>query len=98
MKTCKNFNIVDGQLTTKAKGSSFNPQKISKRYFTTFASVSLFLNKIMCRHDFVNVQMNEKSVEFVNNVIKKLLKMTGVRKRVTSAYHPEAKGFCERQD
>ena len=36
--------------------------------------------------------------EFVNEVSNKLLEMTGTEQRVTSAYHPQSNGLCERQN
>ena len=62
------------------------------------ASVSLFLYEVICRHDCIKVQINDQGREFVNDLITKLHEMTGVEQRVTSAYHPQANGLCERQN
>ena len=44
------------------------------------------------------IQINDQVKEFVNVVSVKLLEMTGTEQRVTSAYHPESNGLCERQN
>ena len=46
----------------------------------------------------MKIQINDQGREFVNEVISTLHKMTGVNQRVTSAYHPQANGLCERQN
>ena len=51
----------------------------------------------MCRHGCFDVQINDQGREFVNQVCDELHKLTGVEKRVTSAYHPQANGLVERQ-
>ena len=49
----------------------------------------------MCRHGCFEIQINEQSREFVNEVCKQLHELTGVELRVTSAYQPQTNGFVE---
>ena len=44
------------------------------------------------------VMSDTAAKEFVNEVLNKLLEMTGTEQRVTSAYHPQSNGLCERQN
>ena len=46
----------------------------------------------------LKIQINDQGKEFVNEVSNKLLEMTGTEQRVTSAYHPQSNGLCERQN
>ena len=43
-------------------------------------------------------QINDQGEEFVNEVSENLHKMTGTEQRITSAYHPQSNGLCERQN
>ena len=52
----------------------------------------------MCRHGCFQVQINDQGREFVNEVSTELHRLTGVKQRVTSAYHPQASGLVERQN
>lgn len=61
-------------------------------------SVSKFLYEIICRHGCMRIQINDQGKEFVNEVITNLHEMTGVDQRITSAYHPQSNGLCERQN
>ena len=61
-------------------------------------SVACFLYEIICRHGCIKNQINDQGREFVNEVNAKLHEMTGVEQKVTSAYHPQANGLCERQN
>ena len=60
--------------------------------------VSNFLCEIICRHGCMRIQINDQRKEFVNEVITNLHEMTGVDQRITSAYHPQSNGLCERQN
>ena len=61
-------------------------------------TVAKFLNEIVCRHGFMRIQINDQGKEFVNEVSENLHKMTGTEQRITSAYHPQSNGLCERQN
>ena len=61
-------------------------------------SVSIFLYEIICRHGCMKIQINDQGKEFVNEVITNLHEMTVVDQRITSAYHPQSNGLCERQN
>ena len=49
----------------------------------------------MCRRGCFEIQINEQSREFVNEVCKQLHELTGVELRVTSVYQPQTNGFVE---
>ena len=70
-------------------------QAVKDKLATTVAT---FLYEVICRHGCIKMQINDQGREFVNEVSSKLHKMTGVNQCVTSAYHPQANGLCERQN
>ena len=51
----------------------------------------------MFRHGGFKTKINDQGKEFVNEVSDALLELTGTDQRVTSAYHPQSNGLCERQ-
>ena len=61
-------------------------------------SVAEFLYEIICRHGCPSTQINDQGRELVNEVSNHLHRMTGTKQRITSAYHPQANGLCERQN
>ena len=46
----------------------------------------------------MRIQINDQGKEFVNEVSENLHEMTGIEQRITSAYHPQSNGLCERQN
>ena len=60
-------------------------------------TVAQFIYDIICHHGCVKIHINDQGKEFVNEVSKNLHEMTGTEQRVTSAYHPQSNGLCERQ-
>lgn len=62
------------------------------------STVANFLYEIICRHGCIKIQINDQGKEFVNQVAENLHKMTGTEQRITSAYHPQTNGLCERQN
>ena len=61
-------------------------------------TVARFLYEVMCRHGCFKTQINDQGKEFVNKVSDALLELTVADQRVTSAYHPQPNGLCERQN
>ena len=61
-------------------------------------TVARFLYKMMCRHGCFQTQINDQGKEFVNEISNELHRLTGTDQRVTSAYHPQSNGLCERQN
>lgn len=62
-------------------------------------SVARFIYEdIICRHGCPALQINDQGREFVNSLSEQLHLLTGVKQRVTSAYHPQANGLVERQN
>ena len=61
-------------------------------------SVAKCLYELVCRHGCFQIQINHQGGEFVNAVADTLHDMTGVDQRITSAYHPQSNGLCERQN
>ena len=45
----------------------------------------------------MRIQINDQGKEFVNEVSENLHEMKGTEQRITSAYHPQSNGLCERQ-
>ena len=46
----------------------------------------------------MKIQINDQGREFVNEISKALHKKTGTEQCITSAYHPQSNGLCERQN
>ena len=61
-------------------------------------TVAKFLYEIICRHGCMRIQINDQGKEFVNEVSENLHEMTGTEQLITSAYHPQSNGLCERQN
>ena len=61
-------------------------------------TVARFLYEVMCGHGCFKTQINDQGKEFVNEVSDALLELTGTDQRVTSAYHRQSNGLCERQN
>ena len=61
-------------------------------------TVARFLYETICRHGCFEIQINDQGREFVNEVSKNLHQLTGTEQRVTSSYHPQSNGLCERQN
>ena len=61
-------------------------------------TVARFLYEVMCWHGCFKTQINDQGKEFVNEVSDALLEFPGIDQRVTSAYHPQSNGLCERQN
>ena len=64
----------------------------------TAETVAGFLYRLVCRHGCAEVQINDQGREFVNRVCTVLHELTGVKQRVTSAYHPQSNGLTERNN
>ena len=61
-------------------------------------TIGQFLYEMMCRHGCFEIQINDQSREFVNEVCKQLHELTGAEQRDISAYHPQVNGLVERQN
>ena len=61
-------------------------------------TVAKFLYEIICRHGCMRIQINDQGKEFINEVSENLHEMAGTEQRITSAYHPQSNGVCERQN
>ena len=71
--------------------------------FSNIASLGIQIGGISAivphrRPELAQIQINNQGHEFVNEVSEALHKMTGTEQRVTSAYHPQANGLCERHN
>ena len=61
-------------------------------------TVAKLLYEIICGHSCMRIQINDQGKEFVNEVSENVHEMTGTEQRITSAYHPQSNGSCERQN
>ena len=61
-------------------------------------TIAQFFYELMYQDGCLEIQINDQGWEFVNKVCKQLHELTGVKQRVTSAYHPQANGLVERQN
>ena len=61
-------------------------------------TVATFSYEIICQHGCMRIQINDQGKEFVNEFSENLHEMTSTEKRITSAYHPQSNGLCERQN
>lgn len=64
----------------------------------TAEAVAGFLYNLICRHGCAEIQINDQGREFVNKVSDELHGLTGVKQRITSAYHPQSNGLTERNN
>lgn len=60
----------------------------------TGATIAAFIYDLICRHGCFNIQINDQGREFVNSVSERLHSLTGVKQRITSAYHPQVSLPC----
>ena len=60
--------------------------------------VENFLYKIFLRHGCPQEIVSGQGREFCNQLVDLLEEFTGFKHRVTSAYHPQAKGLDERMN
>ena len=58
----------------------------------TARTVAQFLYEMICRYGCFSVQINDQGREFVNEISAELHTKTGVKQRITSAYHPQSNG------
>ena len=52
--------------------------------------------KIICRHDIVDVIHSDQGMHFVNDLIKRLTEKFDMKHHKITAYHPQANGLVER--
>ena len=65
----------------------------------TAPTIAQFLYELMCRHGCFSVQINDQGRdEGRDEESDELHRLTGVKQRVTSAYHPQSNGLVERQN
>lgn len=64
----------------------------------TGKSVANALFKLFTRYGCPEVIISDQGREFNNQIEKRLMELTGVHHRVTSAYHPQANGLVEKQN
>ena len=60
--------------------------------------VAQFMFSLLCRHGASNIHITDQGREFCNQAAILFYKMTGIKHRVTSPYHPQANGLVERQN
>ena len=62
------------------------------------STISQFRYEVICRHGCMKIQINNQRREFVNEVSNVLHSMIGTEQCITSVYHPQLNGLCERQN
>ena len=62
------------------------------------STVAQFVYQVVCRHGCMKLQINDQGRKFVNEVNKDLHNIVGTVQRITSAYHSQSNGLCERQN
>ncbi|XP_068224619.1 uncharacterized protein [Palaemon carinicauda] len=71
------------------------PEAQALKDHTTKSVAKFLLEKIICRHGCVNIQINDQGREFVNQVSSALHDMTGTKQYITSTYHTQANGLVK---
>jgi hypothetical protein len=61
-------------------------------------TVARFLWGLQCRYGAADIHITDQGREFVNQLSAELCRLSGVKQRITSAYHPQANGLVERQN
>ncbi len=51
-----------------------------------------------CRFGCAETVISDQGREFMNRLSEQLFKLTGTKHNVTSAYHPQSNGLCERMN
>ena len=64
----------------------------------TAEGVANFLYNCICRHGCFDIQINDRGRDFVNSISTELHRLTGVKQKITSPYHPQANGLVERSN
>lgn len=65
------------------------------RYITSEAVADVLTKRIFPRHGTPNCILTDRGPQFVSHVFRKLMKLHGVIKLYTSAYHPQGNGIAE---
>jgi len=60
------------------------------------STVAGALFKVFCIIGFPKILQSDNGLEFVNSIIKELVKVAGIDHRLITAYHPRANGLAER--
>ena len=84
--------------TTEFRG----PKQITVALVTRYNEWQLFLYNFvffipfLCRHGAPKSILSDQGREFVNSTNQTLFHLTGIKHKVTSAYHPQCNGLVER--
>ena len=71
------------------------PEIIPMRYITSEAVAEVLTRRIFPRHGTPKCILTDRGPQFVSAVFQKLMKLYGVVKLYTSAYHPQGNGIAE---
>ncbi|GKT37609.1 DDE-type integrase/transposase/recombinase, partial [Aduncisulcus paluster] len=63
---------------------------------TAISAADAIFGNIFCRFGAPHQIRSDNGTQYVNKVIKELMKMTGVKHKTTGPYHPQGNGICER--
>ena len=81
--------------TTEFRG----PKQITVALVTRYNAWQLFLYNFipfLCRYGATKSILSDQGREFVNSTNQTLFHLTGIKHKVTSAYHPQCNGLVER--
>ena len=71
------------------------PEIVPMRYITSEAVADVLTRRIFPRHGTPKCILTDRGPQFVSAVFQKLMKLHGVIKLFTSAYHPQGNGIAE---
>ena len=57
---------------------------------TALIVAAFLFEEIIFRHGCIEIQINDQGRKFVNGVSAELLRLSGTKQHITSAYHPQA--------
>ena len=86
---------IDTCSLREVDGFKQRPKPIKDKSVSTIGQV---LYEIHCRYGCMKIQINNHCREFVNKVSKVLDSVIGTDQCITSTYHPQSNGLCERQN
>ena len=92
MRTCKGFNYI---ITAVDYLTKYCEMRAIREKSAREVSVFIY-EELICRWGVSEYHITDQGKEFVNTINKNLLSMCGTKQRITSAYHPQANGLCER--
>jgi predicted kinase len=63
---------------------------------TTETVAEALITGVICRHGLFDVMVSDQGAQFVSSVASRIYQQFGIKRRITTPYHPQANGVTER--